>query len=859
MRVSYRWLLRALGMEAKDLPLAEVVERLTMAGIEVEAVLDLGAGSGRVIAARILERVPHPNADKLGLCQVDAGGPEPLKIVCGAPNADPGSLVPLAAIGASLPNGMTIERRKVRGEVSEGMMCSARELGWSEEAAGLLILPPEGEEGSLYRKGEPFDALLDIKITPNRPDCLSVRGLVRELRASILSNRSAAEAGTPLSAPQVALCQPPLDESGPAASELVQVRLDAPDACPRYLGRVIRGVKVGPSPLWLRRAVESAGIRSISNIVDVTNYILVESGQPLHAFDLARVAQSTVVIRRASEGEKVVTLDGQEATLTADDLLIADPEKPIALAGIMGCGNSEISDETTDVFLECAWFAPAVIRRTSKRLAKSTDSSYRFERGVDWQALPELVDRAAALIAHVGGGTVAPGVLTAGPGIEPQPPIALRVDRVSRLLGLPLSKEEVENALLALDFMIEPPFPSALSELPAGDDSVVLQVRVPAFRPDITREADLIEEIARVVGYNRIPEELPRLQLRPSAAPREERTASRVRASLAGSGFLETTSYSFLAAEALERLGYPAAPGSRAVRLKNPLSAEYAVMRPSLVPGLLETLLYNQNHGNPDVRLFEIGKTFLAAEGEASRAGGDLPVEEHIEFAALIAGSAGEPSWRAPARPADFYDMKGVAETLLADFGLREADVEFVRPDAEELAGACRVLHPGKSAVVRLAQGGKDAKKEKEGAGAKLFALGELHPAVRAELELKRTVYLLFGRVDALMPFLDRLPALREIPAFPPVTRDLALVADRTTPAAEIESVIARRAKSLLASLRLFDLYEGDRIPAGKRSLAYQLRFAAPDRTLTDDEVNQVIEKILGDLKAKLDVELRAS
>ncbi len=795
MIVSYRWLTSVLGQE---LPIHQLIDRLTMSGLEIEALHDLGVVSGKILVARILEIAPHPNADQLVLCRVDAGRTEPLRIVCGAKNMKEGDLVPLAVEGAELPCGVTIKRSKIRGETSEGMMCSARELGWSEDASGLLILPPDW----VYQVGQPFDALLDIKVTPNRADCLSVLGVARDLAAALS-----------LSAPR--LSPRSLKEGTQPASDFASVRIDAPDGCPRYTGRVIRGVTIGPSPLWLARAVESAGMRSINNVVDVTNYILAELGHPLHAFDLDLVHEGTIIVRYAHEGESVRTLDGQEHSLLPSDLLIADPEKPIALAGIMGCGNTEIHEGTRNVFLECAYFHPPVIRRTSKRLAKVTESSYRFERGTDWSALDAIVDRAAALITEVAGGEICVGRFDVGPGVQPPQPIELSLPRCIAHSGLSLTIEQAAKPLHDLGFMVE------------ILDSQTLRAVPPAIRHDVQREADLVEEIVRIVGYDNVPTVLPYVPSVASKPAPEDQLAAILRDVCVEHGLAEVMNYSFLSAEAIRRAGFDL---DVAVPLGNPLSAEYALLRPSLVPGLLETVLFNQNHQAPDVHLFEIGKVFHRD------ATSETGFTEHWQFAAVLSGSEMARSWRSGPRPADFFDGKSLAVAILSR--LCVDDVE-----AQPLADS-PYLHPGKSAVLSRN-------------GTPLLIVGQLHPRIRVACELKREPIFVIADFEPLLTLLENVPKYRDIPAFPVVARDLALVADRDVPASAIEDTIRKRAKSLLASCLLFDVYEGERIPAGKRSLAYQLRFSAPDRTLTDEEVNQLVQKIVSDLKAKLGVELR--
>jgi phenylalanyl-tRNA synthetase beta chain len=823
MLVSYRWLVTMLGTET---PPDVLLERLVMNGLEVEGVRDLGVQSGRILVGRILEIGPHPNADSLVLCRVDVGRPEPLRIVCGAKNMKKDDLVPVALEGAELPNGLKLKRTKIRGEVSEGMMCSGRELGWSDDQAGLLILPPDW----CYRVGQTFDAIIDIKVTPNRPDCLSLRGLARDLAAAL---------GVP--APVFPPCE--VSETACLASDFASVEIRAPSDCPRYAGRVIRGVKIGPSPLWLQRAVETAGLRPINNVVDVTNYILIELGHPLHAFDLDKVAGGRVVVRLARDGEEVQTLDGHKCVLTPVDLLIADPEKPIALAGIMGCGNSEITDNTTNVFLECAFFNPVTIRRTSKRLAKTTDSSYRFERGVDWSAMEQVTDRAARLIMEVAGGEVCAGRLMEGPGVGAPAPIELSAARTRMLIGVEMSDAEIEAPLSALGFRLEPA---------AVNGATGWRVTPPVWRPDVSCDADLIEEVARLGGYDRIPCALPYIVGRPQPRRARDEVVAVVRQVLVRQGYLEVSNYSFLAAASLEACGLPSD-----IRLRNPLSAEYAALRTGLLPGLLECVQFNQNHGTPDVSLFETGTVWRrddAGRDGTPPAGGWPPVPEYQQFAAVCAGARHEPHWRGRAPQSDYYAALAAASGILA--ALHVTGWEVVRFEthldpatcsgavARDAAFAAVVFHPGKSGAIM-----KD--------GRTLMVLGEIHPRLQARLELKRTVAAVVGDIAALEPFAANLPRFRAVPTLPGVARDIALLVDKATPAAEVEAVITRRAKHWLTGLRLFDVYEGDRIPADKRSLAYALQFNGGDRTLTDEEVGELMDKIVADLRVKLGAELR--
>lgn len=811
MLLSYRWLTNMLGVE---IPLEELLVTLTMAGLEVENVNDLGIGSGKVVVGRILTKEPHPNADNLSLCDVQAGEGDPLRIVCGAKNMKPGDLVPLALEGAQLPGGFNIKKSKIRGEASYGMMCSGRELGFGEDHEGLLILPEGDDPNSVYREGAPFDAIIELKVTPNRPDCLSVYGIARDV-AALRELESVA-------IPGIGFSPAHSSEAAPSDAKLL---VEAPDACPRYLGRVIRGVKIGPSPLWLRRKIESAGLRSLNNVVDVTNYVLLELGQPLHAFDLGKIKDHTVVVRYGFENEKITMLDGQELTLNPRDLIIADAEKPIALAGIMGCGNSEIDDDTTDIFLECAYFDPATVRRTSKRLGKSTDSSYRFERGTDWSAMELALERAVSLIQQTAGGEVA-GSVQSVTGPQPAAPVHLATRRVNSRLGVVLRADEIVAGLRRLGFAVHP----------TSDEE--FNVQIPAHRPDVTCEADLIEEVARIIGYDKIPAKLPRIISRPAARNADDELAYRIRRALTGRGFLEAANYSFEPANANARAGLPE---MAQVRLSNPLSAEYAVMRTSLLPSILSTAAYNHNRGQLDLRVFEIGKVYSPAADNA--------VKEEWAFAALMSGSAYAEGWRNEDRHVDFYDARAVVDALMASLHVEKVTATRIQtddPTAVPGHGEGFALHPGKSAVLEV-----------DGRG--VLLVGHIHPQVATELDLKRDAVVILGLFPALTPLLSRKPAVTEVPVFPALTRDLALVADKSVPAADIEAVITKRGKGLLSGVSLFDVYEGEKMTAGKRSLAYSLAFSASDRTLTDEEVNQTIEKILGDLNAKMGVTLRDS
>lgn len=837
MRISLRWLKQYLPL---DLTLTQVCDTLTMLGLEVESVLDLGYQSKQLVVCEILDIRPHPNADKLVICTIMADEPKPVEVVCGAKNMKIGDRVVLAKVGAVLPpssvhkDGLTLKAAKIRGVESCGMLCSGPEMTFNDDASGLMILPPETPVA------EPFDALIEIKVTPNRPDCLSIIGTARELAAATKRKLS-----VPL---------PQLVESTVKAETAARVIVKAKDACPRYTARVIKGVTIGPSPLWLQRAVESAGMRSINNIVDVTNYVLVEMGHPLHAFDLDKIDQRTVVVRMAEEGEKMKTLDGMDAELQATDLLIADAKRPIALAGIMGGLESEISDSTTNVLLESAYFNPTTIRRTRKRLDKNTEASYRFERGTDAKRLVLALDRATELIHQVAGGEILKGVLDVMGQIPEPKPVWLRIERMNQSLGVSLSGREIADMLVTLGFEI------------IRTDGERLQVGIPSHRVDVTREADVFEEVARLLGYDKIPATLPRTISRPEPFNALRRARTEITDFLVGAGFHQTILYSFTSKENLKAFG---APTNGLIHVLNPLTVDQSVMRTSMIPGIVAAVKRNHNFGSLDVRLFEIGKTYApppppvektdeekeaekAAEngnGEAkaaedgtarkARVPADLPpapVETTWLVAALTGG--GKVGWNVAAHEVDFYDVKGLAETLLDSMGIRRGEIE----EARDVAW----LHPSRGAAYSVQ-------------GQRVCVFGELAPALAEKSDLRRRLYLLEINLSALIGSARQEKSFRGLPKYPAVERDLALLVDRGVRALDLERTMRQADRELLTGLRLFDLYEGDKVPPGKRSLAYGLTFRSPERTLTEEEVNAAIDRILKALESKHGAELRSA
>jgi phenylalanyl-tRNA synthetase beta chain len=805
MRISHRWL-----SEYVDAPPAEeLARRLTAVGLEVEAVERTGRGLEGVVAARIVAAEKHPGAEKLSVTRVDAGKGEPVQVVCGAKNWQVGDVVPLATVGAALPGGQKIERAKLRGVESFGMLCSAKELGLAEDASGLLLLDRNVAPGTPIAKALHLeDVLLEVNVTPNRPDCLSHVGIAREV-AALLGTR-------------VRMPAPRLAEGGPPAADGVRVRIESPERCARYAARVIEGVRIGPAPLWLARRLESCGVRSISNVVDATNYVLLELGHPLHAFDLDKVAGHEIVVRTPRPGEKLVTLDGKERALAPEDLVIADRERASALAGVMGGGDSEISGATARVLLESAWFDPGSIRRTSRRHGLKSEASHRFERGADPGMVIPAVDRCAALIAELAGGTVRPGVVDAVARQVRAPEVRLRWNRPAEILGMDVPREDVRRILGALSF----------EERASDAEGAIYQV--PSWRADVSIEEDLVEEIVRTKGYDAIPETLPANAVGAPADSPEAQAISRARTALEATGFGEAVNFSFVSARELEPFQRPVVTGdgkgrALGVALKNPISAELSVMRTTLVPSLLKNVAHNRRQRVEDARLYEIASVYYPGPDPKDR-----PSSESVEIAGVIAGRRSPPGWAAAAEPADFSDAKAAVVAVLEALGVEAR----WQPRGEAW------LHPRTSARV-LAAEGDDV----------LGEVGELHPRTAAAFELPRGVLAFRLSLDALLRRMTLVPQYRPIPRLPAVLRDLAVVVDDAVPAAAVEALV--RDEPLVDSVTLFDVYRGAPLPAGKKNLAFAIAYRAPDRTLTDAEADAAHARIVERLRAKHGAELR--
>jgi len=777
MDVSYRWL-KALAPTIDGSP-REIAERLAMLGAPVDEIIDLGAGIGDVLVARVDDVRPHPNADKLRICTVNAGSVgEALQVVCGAPNVEAGRFYPFAPVGATLPGGMEIRKAKLRGEASEGMLCSARELGLGRDHSGLMTLGDGHTPGERFRESLGLDdARLVVDVTPNRGELLSHVGIARELAPRGVDDihLQPFPGGTRARLP----CRSARRE-GDCAS--IHVEIEDTDACPRYMGAILHGVKVGPSPEWLSTRLRAVGQRPINNVVDATNYVLQELGQPLHAFDLARLRGGEVVVRRAREGEALTTLDGVERTLLDTDLVIADAERAVALAGVMGGENSEVGDGTTDLFLECALFDQRVVRKTTRRLGLSTDASYRFERGVDPEGQPEALQRVIELIVAVAGGQVV-AAIDVDPRPFERPVIAVRPERVARILGVAIDADEIERLLDPLGFEVKKRQP--------------VRVTVPGYRHDVRTEIDVVEEIARRRGYGSFADTL--LPFRPSAVPEDPRIAvqKRLRELFVRWGFLEALTLPFT----------PETQG--AAKVLNPLSQEEAFLRTSLLTTLLKRVEHNFAHGVRDVRLFEIGTVFHAS---ATGAAG-----EERRVAAVFSGARAPAHWSGPAGVYDEYDLKALMEELAADYP--DARVEVI--DAAGMAGFA--IRSG-NAVVARGRRAPEGMVDAPAWATPVLLLEATLPAAAVKSSARRYVAL---------------------PTHPGSERDLALLVPFAVTAAELEATIRGAAGALLEEVFPFDRYEGKGLPEGTRSLAWRLRFRAPERTLTDKEVDASVDAVL--------------
>lgn len=795
MLVSLRWLRDYVDVELEP---GELADRLTMAGLEVESVDEAGPEFTNVVVAKILSIKPHPGADKLSLCEVTTGD-ENYPVVCGAKNINVGDVVPLAQVGATIPGGYTIKSSIIRGEKSEGMLCSEDELGIGEDAAGIMILPGGLSPGEdLADALDLKDTVFDIGITPNRSDCLSIIGIAREV---------AAITGKKLKLPEIVF-----SEAEENTKDITSVDIFNPDLCPRYTARVIKDVKVGPSPHWMRLRLEAVGLRAINNIVDITNFVMMEFGQPLHAFDFSFLEEGRIIVRGAQEGEEFVSLDGKERTLKADTLMICDGVKPVAIGGIMGGMNSEVIEDTKTVLLESAYFNPTSIRKTSKWLGMSTDASFRFERGVDPEGVVRASNRTAQLVADLAGGKICRNCIDQYPGkIKPVENIPLRVKKVDEVLGVKVKTGEIKRILKSLGMVV--------NKTEDGD----YLVTPPTFRVDISREIDLIEEIIRIHGYDGVPMSLPAVPERTDIKNEEKTLEEKIRVILTGQGYSEVINYSFIMPESANILGLKEDDeGRKFVMIKNPLTEDQSVMRTSLVYGLLDTMRKNANAGCFDLRIFEKGKIYIAQKE------GELPLEKE-KIAGLITGVRYDDLWHWNELFSDFYDLKGCVENLFD--GLMVKDVKLKSGTDVPL------LHPGKSCGIFV-----DDKK--------IGFVGEVHPGVLEKMDLKRNAVVFELDFDFLAVHYTEEIFYRDIPRFPTSSRDVAFLVGKDMEGGRILDLVIGESEELLEKATIFDVYYGKGIPEGMKSIALRFTYRSSDRTLTDDEVdevhNRIVERIAG-------------
>ena len=798
MNVTIKWLKEYVDF---DLSPEALADRLLMLGMEIESIKQLGKGLDRVVVGRINTVDKHPQADKLVLCNVDVGSGTDAQIVCGAPNAREGLVAPVALIGAQLPNGLTIKRAKIRGEESHGMLCSQQELAISDEASGLMELPDDTQIGAPIVEALGLDdVVLELEITPNRPDCLSMIGVAREI--SVITEN-------PLRWPEVNVLSGTTD-----SHNLTSVTIKDPDLCPRYAARVIRGVKIAPSPAWLQRRLETIGVGTINNIVDITNYVLMEYGHPLHAFDYHRLTENRIVVRRAKSGEKLKTIDAEERELTPDMLVIADAKNPVALAGVMGGFDSEITDQTVDVLLESAYFHPPSIRKTSKALGMHTEASHRFERGADPEGVIPAINRAAKLIAEIAGGEICSGIVDAYPGEQEAINIKLRPERVNFVLGTEIEADDMRDILTRLGFTVSDTF----------------EVTVPTFRPDVSQEIDLVEEIARVYGFDNIPTTLPRGDIPiPTVDPKAD-LRERVKTYLLQCGMMEAMNYAFYHPDVFDRIRLESTdPLRQAVQIANPLTEDQSIMRTTLLPSLLANAQRNRNHQINDVQFFECSKVFIPN-------GTDEYPNEPERVAGIIAGNLGAGVYGDPLRPADFFDIKGIVEGILDQCGISDYTITHTDHPA---------FHPGRRAEIRI--------EDKT-----LCVFGEAHPGVLENYDLPHKAYLFELDFEKLVGVVEPMKQFEPIPIYPSVNRDLAIVLDADTPANRPTEIIKSTGGELVSGLHLFDVYTGEQVPEGKKSLAFAIEYRSRTETLTDEIVDQVHGGILEQLEQELGATLRS-
>ena len=774
----------------------EYSDKMTMSGSKVEGVENLGAEIDKVVVGKVLGCEDHPDSDHLHVCMVDVGEDEPIQIVCGAPNVAVGQKVPVALNGSTLPGGMKIKKGKLRGVMSNGMICSHDELGIEpsrlgyEPEYGILVLDETSEIGSdvkdLFGLNE---NVVEFEITSNRPDCFSIIGLARETAATFKK---------PFNVPT-----PTFKEVDGDIKDMISVSISDPEKCTRYCARAVKNVKIGPSPKWMRERLEACGVRAINNIVDITNYVLLEYGQPMHAFDIRDIAGAKINVRRANDGEIIKTLDEEDRTLTSDDLVIADSDRAIAIAGVMGGFNSEIKDDTTTVVFESAMFDAASVRLTAQRVGLRTESSSRFEKGLDYTNTVPAIERACQLVEELGCGENVGGMIDVLGNVPESVSIKFRPEKINAFLGTDVSTEEMLEIFARLG-------------IKADTDEMMLYP--PSWRPDLLAEADIAEEVARFYGYDIIPTTLMTGATTCGIKTPEQKLESEISTILTSQGMYEIYTYNFQSPSVLDKLNIPTDSELRnQVKISNPLGEDTSVMRTTMAGSMLDTLSRNYNYRTKSAKLFELGRVYIPNEK------GQLPDEPRT----LMMGMYGD---------VDFFDIKGVCEEMFSELHIENVEYERLTDNP--------VYHPGRSAVIKVN-------------GKALGVIGEVHPSVLRNFEIGTKAYM--GELDFMTIFnaSNRDVKYTPLTKFPAVTRDFSIVVDASTPVAEIEKVMKKAGGKLLTKLELNDVYTGSQIPEGKKSVMYKAEFKAPDRSLTGEEADNLHAKIVKNLGNELGAELR--
>lgn len=781
-----------------DVTPKEYADRLTMTGSKVEGVENTGEEIQNVVAGKVLSCEPHPDSDHMSVCMVDIGDGEPVQIVCGAPNVKAGQTVPVAKHKSRLPGGVKITKGKLRGVMSNGMICSHDELGLTaqdlgyEPEYGILVLSDDIPAGKDIR--EVFglnENVVEFEITSNRPDCFSIIGLARETAATFKK---------PFSVPE-----PKFSENSENISDTLSVEVLDKQKCLRYCAKMIKNVKIGPSPSWMVRRLHACGIRSINNIVDITNYVLLEYGQPMHAFDLRDLAGNKIIVRRADEGETIKTLDENDHTLTSDTLVISDAQKAVAIAGVMGGFNSEIKDDTTTVIFESATFDASSVRLTAQRAGLRTEASSRYEKGLDPNNTVPAVNRACELVEKLGCGEVVGGIIDICGDIKNPKELSFRPEKINAFLGTDISLSDMTEYLKALEFTV---------------DTNKMTVTAPTFRPDIECEADVAEEIARFYGYDNIPSTLLSGEATVGGKTPEQTAKDRVCELLTAHGLNETYTYTFTSPSIFDKLSIPAdSLLRRTTKILNPLGEDTSVMRTTTIASMLEVLARNYNRKNENAKIFEIGKIYLP-----SGIAGELPDEQEIISMGMYGGNI------------DFYTIKGICEALADNLHVKNVTYEA---DSEN-----PTFHPGRTAKILTC-------------GKAIGIVGQIHPSVTERFGIDSPCYAAEINFTDLFENINSDIKYKQLPRFPAVTRDIAMLVDCKVPVAELETAMRGAAGKTLESITLFDVYEGEQIPEGKKSVAYAISFRAPDRSLTNEEVNGTFDKIVKALETKTGAQLR--